>query len=293
MTIRVTQRSLGERTTANLQANLARLQKVQEQLSSGRQLERPSDSPTGTVSALRLRADLRRSEQLVRNADDGIGWLGAADGSLVQGLDALRRVRELALRGANASMGDEDRAAIAAEVDALHEHLLAVANTTHLGRPLFGGSTTGAAAYDAAGAYVGDGAAVARTILPGVQVRVNLTGPEVFGPPGADVFAVLEDISLHLRTDPAALSADVAALDQGSLRVQTALSEVGARYHQIEAMRDRTELGRLDAQAALAEVESVDLAEASMELALQEVAYQAALSATARVLQPSLLDFLR
>jgi flagellar hook-associated protein 3 FlgL len=293
VTLRVTQRSISASSSANLQHNLLQMQRLQEQLSSGRQLGRPSDSPTGTVSALRLRADLRRGEQLVRNANDGIGWLATADTTLTQGLEALGRVRELALRGRNAAMGDEDRAAIATEVEGLRDHLLALANTTYLGRPVFSGTSAAPAAYDATGTYQGDTGAISRTVLDGVSVQVNVTGPEVFGPAGADVFSVLTDLADHLRLDPTQLDGDVSAIDARMLDLKTGLAQVGARYHQVETMRDRTEGARLDAQNALAEVESVDLPKAITELKLQEVAYQAALAATSRVIQPSLVDFLR
>jgi flagellar hook-associated protein 3 FlgL len=293
VSLRVTQRSISATTSSNLQLNLTHMQRLQEQLSSGRQLSRPSDSPTGTVSALRLRSDLRRGEQLVRNASDGIGWLGTADTALTQGLDTLGRVRELALRGRNGSMGQEDREAIATEVEGLREHLLGIANSSYLGRPLFAGTSPATASYDAAGLYQGDAGTIDRTVLDGVTVRVNLTGPEVFGPDGANTFDVLADIANHLRTDPSQLGADITALDQRTLTLKTGLAQVGARYHQVEAMRSRTESARLDAQNALAEVESVDLPKAITELKLQEVAYQAALAATARVIQPSLMDFLR
>lgn len=293
MTLRVTQRSISASSSANLQHNLLQMQRLQEQLSSGRQLGRPSDSPTGAVSALRLRADLRRGEQLVRNANDGIGWLATADTTLTQGLEALGRVRELALRGRNAAMGDEDRAAIATEVEGLRDHLLALANTTYLGRPIFSGTSAAPAAYDATGTYQGDTGSISRTVLDGVSVQVNVTGPEVFGAAGADVFTVLTDLADHLRLDPTQLDGDVTAIDERMLDLKTGLAQVGARYHQVETMRDRTEGARLDAQNALAEVESVDLPKAITELKLQEVAYQAALAATARVIQPSLVDFLR
>jgi flagellar hook-associated protein 3 FlgL len=293
VSLRVTQRSISTTTSSNLQLNLSRMQRIQEQLSSGRQLNLPSDSPTGTVSALRLRADLRRSEQLVRNAGDGIGWLASADTALTQGISAITRVRELALRGRNGSMAPEDRAAIATEVDGLRDHLLAIANTSYLGRPLFGGTTAAPSAYDAAGVYQGDAGSIDRTVLEGVSVQVNLVGPEAFGTAPNDVFTVLADISTHLRTNPSALDGDIQALDARALDVKTSLAKVGARYNQVEAMRDRTETAQLDAKNALAEVESVDLPKAITELNLQNVAYQAALAATARVIQPSLVDFLR
>lgn len=293
MSLRVTQRSLAATTMSNLQGNLERMQRLQEQLSSGRQLSRPSDSPTGAVSALRLRSDLRRSEQLVRNADDGLSRLGTVDVALTEGLGTLGRVRELALRGSNGSMGPEDREAIAVEVEALREHLLSIANTSYLGRPLFAGTSSTTTAYAADGTYQGDAGAISRNVLDSASVRVNLTGPEVFGPSGAGVLEVLDDIAAHLRNDPSQLAADLTALDGGTLTLKGALAGVGARYSQIETMRDRTETLRLDAESALAEVESIDLPKTITDLRLQEVAYSAALSATARVIQPSLMDFLR
>lgn len=293
MSLRVTQRSISATSTSNLQHNLTSLQRLQEQLSSGRQLSRPSDSPTGTVSALRLRSDLRRGDQLIRNASDGMSWLGAADTALTQSLDTVGRVRTLALQGRNGSMSTEDREAIATEVDALREHLLGIANSSYMGRPLFAGTSPSTVAYDAAGVYQGDAGTIDRTILDGVSVQVNLTGPEAFGPAGANLFDVLSDIANDLRTNPANIGADITALDGRLLDLKTSLAQVGARYHQVEAMRDRTETARLDAKNALAEVESVDLPKAITELNLQEVAYQAALAATSRVIQPSLVDFLR
>lgn len=291
---RITQRSISESTLANLQANLSRFSRLQEQLSSGRALSRPSDSPTGTVSALRLRAQSRRSEQLVRNAQDGLGWLGTADNALTGGLSLLRRARELALSGGNAALGDEARAALAAEVDVLRDGLLAVANTTYLNRPIFAGTAAGDVAYDAGGAYRGDAGTVQRSVGAGVDVRVNLTGIEVFGAAGDDVFAVLADLAGHLRNDPAAVTTgDLERLDAAFLRMQNSLATVGARYHQVEIMQARTESNHLDDQSALSEVEGVDLPATVLELQLQEVAYQAALGATARAITPSLVDFLR
>ena len=225
MSLRVTQSSIATTTMGNLQLSLGRLQRLQDQLSSGRQLNRPSDSPTGTVSALQLRSQLRRGEQLVRNADDGLGWLGTADTALVQSLGAVARVRELALTGRNGAMGPDERAAIATEVEGLRDHLLGLANASYLDRPIFGGTTPGSAAYDAAGGYVGDGGTVTRMVLDGVEVEVNVTGPTVFGPPGADLFSLLTDIADHLRTDPAQLSADLERARRSHERPQVGACE--------------------------------------------------------------------
>ena len=72
---RITQRSISQSSLAGLQTNLGRLAKVQEQLSSGRVLNRPSDSPSGTVAAMTFRSEATAAEQHVRSAEDGQSWL--------------------------------------------------------------------------------------------------------------------------------------------------------------------------------------------------------------------------
>jgi flagellar hook-associated protein 3 FlgL len=291
---RITQRSLSHSTLSGLQANLARLQETQSRLSSGRAISRPSDSPTGTMAALRLRTDVDRYTQLDRNAEDGKARLGTADHALTDGLALLREARDAVLQGANGSLSPQDREALASQVDGLRASLLAVANTKYLQQPIFAGTGSAASAYADDGTYLGDAGTMSRTIAPGVRVTVNATGEEVFGPAGSDIFGVLADISNDLRTNPAELtSVDLGQLDAGYLRMQNALATVGSRYHQIEIMQDRNKANQLDSQNQLSEVEGVDLPASMVELQLREVAYQASLGATARVLQPSLVDFLR
>ena len=290
---RITQRSVAATAMGGLSDNLARLSRIQERLSSGRQIGRPSDSPSGTISALRLRSDLRKADQYQRASDDGIGWLSTADVALTDGIGLVRHARELVLRGANDSLSPTDRAALAIEIDGLREALLSVANTSYLGRPIFAGTEVTQVAYDATGTYQGNNGSVNRTVGPGMTAAVNLTGETVFGAGGADLFSALTDAADHLRNDPAALQGDLTALDNSFLRIQHALSTVGSRYHQVEIMQQRTETNRLATTNQLSLVEGVDLPATVVELQLAEVAYQAALGATAKAIQPSLLDFLR
>lgn len=301
---RITNRSINRTVMDGLQGNLGRLQKLQEQLSSGKQVSRPSDSPVATVSAMQYRSQLRQTEQYARNAQDGLSFLGATDQTLTGMIGDAGRVRQLVLAGLNGTASTAEREALAAEVDSLRSGLLDAANARYLDRPIFAGTANVGTAYDrATGTFLGNAGAetdtsavgkIERSVAPGVTVRVNVTGPEVFGPPGDDLFTLLADVSDHLRSgDTAALGADLTALDDRLLAIQNQLAKVGARYHQVEAMRDRAENDKLTLTHGLSEVEDIDLPKTIVDLQLQEVAYNAALSATARVIQPSLLDFLR
>ena len=295
---RITQGSVSQRTTGNLQLALRRLATTQEQLSSGRQISRPSDSPVGTVSALRLRSGIRQTEQFVRNAEDGLGWLSSADNALTSSLDQIRRVRDLTLQAANGSNGESELRAMAVEIMAIRDSLIGTANTQHLGRPVFGGTADGELPYDSTGSFQITGPAatgvVERTIAPGERVKVNLTGPEVFGTEPNNLFNVLTAISDDLLANNASnLSAHISELDGRMRNVTDALGELGARYNRVETMKNRAADQIIALRSSLSEVEDIDLPATIMDLQLQETAYKAALSATARVIQPSLVDFLR
>jgi flagellar hook-associated protein 3 FlgL len=294
---RVTQRSIATHTLAGLQGNLSRMAEIQQQLSSGKQISRPSDSPTGTVAAMQMRGEIRDNEQWSRNAADGIGWLGTIDQALTSSMASARRARDLTLTGLNSGALSANAAeALAAEVDQIREGLMGFANTRYLDRPVFGGTTGGAQAYDASGTYVGPAVSppILRTVGANATVRVDQTGPEVFGPAGADVFKVLDDISAALRSgNQAALSTGLGDLDTAMNRISGKLAEVGAGYNRLEQMQSAADDRVISLKTSLSDVEDIDLPATIVELNLAQVAQQAALAATQRVITPSLADFLR
>ncbi|MGQ0826041.1 MAG: flagellar hook-associated protein FlgL [Actinomycetota bacterium] len=290
---RVAHTSLARRSMDNLQHNLMRLALKQDEVSSMKRLRKPSDSPVDTVSAMRLRADMGRNEQISRNIDDGLSWLGVADNTLTAVVEALTRVRDLAITARNAASDAPAREAMALEVEKIRESLLGLANTQFNGRAIFAGTANVTAAYDTTASYVGTSRVIERTIAPGVRVQINVNGDEAFGPAGNDLFVAVSQLANAIRSNPAQLDTLVADLDTRTRAVQAELAEVGARYKRVETMKDRNSADALTMRQNLSNVEDTDMAQAVMELQMQEVAYQAALQATARAIQPSLVDFLR
>ncbi len=125
-------------------------------------------------------------------------------------------------------------------------------------------------------------------------MRVDQTGPEVFGPAGADIFGVLTDISTALRSgNRAALNTGLGDLDTAMNRISGKLAEVGAGYNRLEQMQSAAEDRVISLKTSLSDVEDIDLPATIVELNLAQVAQQAALAATERVITPSLADFLR
>jgi len=283
-----------ERSLTALNTGMGRLARTQEQLSTGRLINRPSDSPTGTNDAMRLRAQMSADTQYSRNASDGLAALGQADSTLQSMSDQVRRARELILQGkSTGSAGPEARTALATELTQIRESLLTMANTQHMGRSLFGGTSDSPVAYQPDGSFVGDANDVDRTVGQGISVKVNVAGPDAFGTGADNLFNVLTGAIGNLTGDPTQLGGDLDKLDAVATTMRTALADVGTRYGRVETAMSTLTDANLTSTAALSEVENVDIAKAVVDLQMQEVAYQAALGATARVLQPSLLDFLR
>lgn len=291
---RVTQQQVVQRSLQHMQLGSERLSRLQEQLTTGRSINRPSDSPTGTATAMRLRASMAQAEQRERAAADGAAWLAVADGAMSSATAVVRNARELGQQSVNGATSPAARQALAASVTQLRADLVSIANTTHLDRPVFGGIAAGSRAYDDTGAFVGREGAVVRSVGDGTKVRVDVEGRSVFGPDGDSVFTHLDDLADALGSgDGTAVSTALDRLAQDLQRISTAQSEAGTRAAAVDRAGQAATDQRLLLQGSLSEVENVDLPETVIQLRLQEVAYQAALGATARVLQPSLMDFLR
>jgi len=306
--MRVTQRSIALTSLQGLNRNQEAVSRLQQQLTSGKTISKPSDDPTGTNSAMQTRQELAGAAQYARNISDGMSQLDATDSALQSMVSQLHRVRDLALQGANAgTMSEASRTAIQTEIAGLRDSMLALANTTVQGQPVFGGITSGSTAYDpTTGAYVGFGGTatasfpVTRQVSEADSIRVDITGPEAFGvtsapgqtPATRDLFTLVGDIADHVLSDTGALADDLGGLDVALDRLLDAASDIGTRTARMETAQQLNADLQLTLTSRSAEIEDVDLAKTIMHLNLQQTSYEAALAATAKVIQPTLLDFL-
>jgi flagellar hook-associated protein 3 FlgL len=293
--MRITQRAVALTSLQGLNRNLDAVGKLQQQLTSGRLINAPSDSPTGTNKAMQTRAEQAAVAQHGRSINDAKGWLEQGDSTLREMLDTTRRVRDLTVQGLNTgAVSDASQKALATEVASLRDGLVSLANTAIQGRPLFGGVTPDAKAYNNDGTWAGlPGPAVTRRLSESETVRVDLTGPEAFGADGSNLFDIVGRIATNLTTDPVALATDLADLDTAIKRMSTSVADVGSRASRVDRA-ERLNFDRsLNLKVQLGETENIDLPNTIMQLEMQKVGYEAALAATAKAISPTLLDYLR
>ena len=317
--------SLGRVTSTQLYTNAqtsmsqlrSRLSTVQSQASTGLAIQKPSDDPAGTAQVLRLRSDIAANTQYGTNISDGLSWLATADSALSRSTDLVRQASDLTIQASNsATSSPTTREAIAVQLEGLKADLLAQANTKYLGRSVFAGTSDAATAFTPAGAYQGvttaDGGAVPvqRRISASESITVSADGGAAFGTPGAgatdgtSVFQAIDRVVSALRsgtygtdtssTGPqATVTAGIDALQTSLSRLSSQQAVVGSDYSRVETAKARN----LDAATTLekqrSSVQDVDTTAVLLNLKTQEVAYQTALSVTARVLQPTLMSFLQ
>ncbi len=302
MNFRTTHTVAQRSSLANMQKNLAAMAKLQEQASSGKRINKISDDPSMAADALSLRREQSASAQYARNAQDGQAWLNLADSAIMSTSTLLRRARDLVTQGANTgTQNGETREALAVELDGIKSALLDQANTKYLGRSVFAGTSGESHAFDKE-TYAFSGveqAVVERRISDSTTVRVDVAGTEVFGGDSTDpsspdysVFKLIDDITATLRSggDPAP------ALNQIDTRLEKVLNAgatVGARTNQIESAAERASFRASSLRSDISGIEDIDLAQTVIDLKIQEVAYTASLNVTSKVLQPTLLDYLR
>lgn len=138
--MRVSERMLFDSLGSRMQSQSASLFRLQEQITGGKRINRPSDDPIGQAAVIRFDQSLKSSDQYLRNIDRLTSFVSASEGALQAVQDQLVRARSLAIQGANATNTAADRAIIAQEVRQIYDQLIALANAKHEGAYIFSGN---------------------------------------------------------------------------------------------------------------------------------------------------------
>lgn len=306
--MRVTPGLIGAQLTRDLNTALAALAKQQRMIASGRRINEPSDDPSGAASALTIRSRTAANAQYQRNIDTARRRLIAGDSTLRGVVESLQRAGELALQGGNDASSAPARQAIATEVDQILEAVVAQANDRAPdGTRLFGGQEILAAPYtvtrDGTGKITavavnprGIDAAMPAEVGEGVTVAQGVSGTTAFGPltTASNAFDTLIRLRDALNANNGVnIRAEIDNVSIARERVTSAGLLVGTRLGWLNALESRLQDDALGLATSLGAVEDTDMAKAISDMNQIQLYYEAGLASGARLLQQSLLDFLR
>lgn len=295
---RVTQSMMSSQLLRNLNTNMRQMDNLQNQLSTGRKLNKPSDDPVGITYSMRYRSELSANEQYEKNADAAQSWLDFTDTVLGQAGDVFQRVRELAVQGANGTNTPESLNSIKSEIGQLYEQLVQIGNSEFNGKYVFNGQFTDVAPYTSASAAteMTDAVHIQYEVSPGVKMPVSTTGNEVFGAPSDDdnAFKVLKDLISALDSaDSSAVGDVLGKLDSRYDKFLEVRADVGAKTNRLEHAENRLKDININLESLQSKTEDADLSEVITRFLMSENVYRSSLSAGSKLIQPSLVDFLR
>ena len=302
--MRITNKVLSEDFLKNLSKNLNQMQKYQNQLSSGKEVSRPSDNPLLVAKIMNMNNNILQNEQYNSNISDTLSWVKTQDTALGDATQTLQRINDLVIYGSNGALSDLDRSAIVEEVKMKSEELVDILNTNFDGRYIFGGQKTTEKPFSKADSaliddvlvevvftYNGDKNDISREISQGVEVNLISDGSKIIGEGTENenlgvllkkVIDALDAGASDILTGDDGLLGDLQKATDNVVRIRT---QIGAIHNRLEAAEDRN-------KELLSEREDIDIIEKYMEYMVMATTYQASLSVGAKILQPSLLDYL-
>lgn len=337
--MRVTNKMLSTSFLRDMGNNLSNLQELQQQMTSGKEIRRPSDNPFKVARSMQLYSNINANKQYKENISDTINWLDTTDTALGQAGNVLQRVRELLISAGNASYSESERKAIKDEINEKVGELAQILNTNFDGKYIFGGTRATTKPVDSApdantnntklfynsrsgselelnstDLNVQNELAMIKTkmsveISQGVSMEYNVTAADVLQFTSEDgtqynLMELLTNITNHLDgkdnngnadTDKALElinTSDLKGITDAINNLLKIRSEVGAKQNRMESAKFRNEEETYNMKEILSETEDIDITEKTMEYAIMQTVYVASLQTSARVLQPTLMDYL-
>jgi len=302
--MRITNNMLVNNMIKYIGGNLSRMEKYQQQMATGKKISLPSDDPIIAARALRFRTDVSEIEQYKRNAEDASSWIEITEAAMEEVNSILQRARELAVQGSNGTQTPDDMQKIAEEIKQLQKQIIQVANSTYAGRQIFSGFKTDKKLMNDDGTFaisVSNSEGINYEIGVGDNININVLGGDLFNG-GNDAVAGqkgkliqdMENLVTALEAgDVNEISQSIGKMDENINNLLRIRADIGARTNRLDLTINRLQSDYLNFTKLMSINEDADMAETIMNLKNEENVYRASLAGGARIIQTTLVDFLK
>lgn len=330
--MRVTNRMMANNYLRDMNKNLKNLDTINNQLATGKEINKISDDPFKAARSMQLSTDINTNEQYNTNIKDTMNWLDTTDEALHQVTDVMQRIRELMVSSGNAAYGSDESKTINDEIKERVSELTQVLNTNFDGKYIFGGTKVSSKPLDAKkDAVTGnyemmfvdqDGnkldpnssdpytqgkldninGSLTVEISQSVTMKYNVNANEILNfkdekGESIDVMSLLSDIQNNLTSENPLDRSKVVHENLGSLdgvitNILKIRSEVGAKQNRMESAQSKNEDENLNMTNILSKTEDIDFTEKTIQFNMAQTTYTAALQVNAQVLPKTILDYL-
>jgi len=260
-------------------------------VSSGKRISDLSDDPVGLTQSLKIKSALSGLDQVGRNISIGKSWLASSESAFSHVQELISDAKALSVQMASGTTGAAQRASASLTVQNILEEIVSLANTEVGGRYIFSGSKTDTAPFSSDGTtYYGNDEPFAVKIGRDTTVQVGRDGEEVFG----TIFTTLSDLRDDLNSgNVAGILASLTGLTSHFNEMSNNISDIGSKMNRMEIKENIFQGLKIVNTDRLSAIEDADIAEAIIDLKEKELAYQAALASSSKVMQLSLVDYLK
>lgn len=308
--MRITSNMISRNMLQNLEIAQGNMSDLENEMSTGHRITKPSDDPSGVHNALGIKTNIAMIAQTKSNADAALSYMGTTDSTLGDVTSMLQRARELAVQGASDTNTLDSRKAIAAEVDQIAAQIKTLANTKIGNKYIFGGTATSTEPMPSAGgSFAGNSNPIQLDVGNNSKVNISVDGQGVFvnvpagatsgllSNPQGSGNGILDKLSVALTsglpTVGATISATLSDIDANLDNISASRATLGANVNRVTAISSQMATTTINLTANLSSIQDVDISKTIMDFQTQQNTYQAALSIGAKIIQPSLVDFMK
>jgi flagellar hook-associated protein 3 FlgL len=299
--MRIASKTVYENIISNLNTVYSDMARAQETVSTSKRINKLSDDPVSLVTVLDLRSSLSNIDQLNRNVSMGKSWLTSSESALTQVNNILTDVKALTVQMSSSTTGSSQRANASGVIQQNLEQIISLANSKTGGRSIFAGTDTDKTPFslNAAGdqvGYSGNDTAFSINMGSGSKVAVGKVGADVFGEnwDSSNIFKSIIDLKTALQNnDISGIQTVMGNLDQHISKISAEISEVGGKSNSMEVKENIIADLKLNYTDRKSSLEDADIAQAVIDLNVKQLAYNAALTSASKVMQLSLVDFMR
>jgi len=293
--MRITQGMISNNMLTNLTKSYSNLNKYMDQLNTGNKISKPSDNPFIAIKGMDYRTQLAQVEQYKSNTTEVDLWMDNSDSALDGVSSGLKRMQELAIQASNGTYSESERKNVLEEAKQIKADLISIANRKVNDRYIFNGTDTNHALIteDANGVVtVNSGQQPVKIhVADNIELQANVNGEKVFG---GDFFKNIDGFIKALGdNNQADIEKGIDTLQANIDTVINQRADLGARMNRMDLIKNRLDSQEITAKDVMSKNEKVDYEKAITDLLTQETMHRAALAAGSRVIQPSLVDFLR
>ncbi len=297
--MRVTQNTTANLVANNLQVIRRRTEELEQQASTGLKVSKPSDDPVTAQQILNLKARIAAGDQYGRNISNGIAWLTMGESAMSEMGNVLTRAKELTLQMVTGTNNPDAVTAGINELTQLKQQFLQMGNTQLNGKFIFGGFKNDTPAFDTTGNFLGTSDAMMVEVDRGAPIQINYSGADLLrggtppGSSGTDIVAAFDNLITALGSnDMTTAQNQITELDNGLSQILAFRTDIGARRNRLDAANSVIEDMKFSTTKIMSDKQDIDIMQVISDLSKQETAYQAAIAASAKVSQVSLLDYL-